>query len=236
MPTPTVAYLRVSTTDQATRGLSLEAQQAKVQAYAQLYDLALVAVEVDAGLSAKTLERPALQRALGRLRRPSGAAALLVVRLDRLTRSVRDLGALVDSYFAEGKASLLSVSEHIDTRTAAGRLVLNVLASVAQWERETTGERTAAVMRHKASRGEYTGGDVPFGYRLGDDGVRLLPVPGQQVVVAEAQALRKQGLSLRGIASALAKQGLCSPAGRMFHPTQIHRMLSRPPAGVETVA
>ena len=76
-------------------------------------------------------------------------------------RSVRDLGHLVEKYFAPGKSALLSVGEQIDTRSAAGRLVLNVLASVSQWERAAIGERTATAMQHKASQGEYTGGWAP---------------------------------------------------------------------------
>jgi site-specific DNA recombinase len=63
-----VAYVRVSTDKQVEHGLSLEAQQAKLTAYADLYELDLVAIEVNAGLSAKTLQRPALQRALKRLK------------------------------------------------------------------------------------------------------------------------------------------------------------------------
>ena len=131
----TVAYVRVSTDKQVEHGLSLDAQQAKLTTYATLYDLDLVAIEVDAGVSAKTLQRPALQRALGTLK-AGQAEALLVVKLDRLTRSVRDLGVLVETYFLAGKWSLMSVSEQIDTRTAAGRMVLNILAAVSQWERE----------------------------------------------------------------------------------------------------
>jgi len=88
--TRTVAYLRVSTDKQADRGVSLEAQRAKVESYAALFDLELVAIEVDAGVSAKSLARPALDRALAMLR-AGKADALLVVKLDRLTRSVRDL-------------------------------------------------------------------------------------------------------------------------------------------------
>ena len=148
MPTRTLAYLRVSTEKQADRGVSLDAQRAKATAYAQLYELELLEVIVDAGESAKSLDRPGLQRALGMLKRGE-ADALLVVKLDRLTRSVRDLGHLVEKYFAPGKAALLSVGEQIDTRSAAGRLVLNVLASVSQWEREAIGERTRC---RKASR------------------------------------------------------------------------------------
>src|SRR5215471_2442058 len=171
--TRAVAYLRVSTEKQADKGVSLEAQAANVRAYAQLYELELVDVVVDAGASAKTLDRPGLQKALEMLR-TGQAEAFLVAKLDRLTRSVVHLGQLVEDFFAEGKWALLSVGEQIDTRSAAGRLVLNVLGSVSQWERETIGERTSAAMQHKASVGEYTGGDFPYGYRLGPDGERLI--------------------------------------------------------------
>ena len=138
--TRVVGYVRVSTEQQADGGVSLDAQRAKLEAYAVAMDLELVAIEEDAGLSAKTLERPALQRALAML--DAGAAeGLLVAKLDRLTRSVRDLGELVERYFAS-KCSLLSVADSIDTRSAAGRLVLNVLTSVAQWEREASARGT----------------------------------------------------------------------------------------------
>jgi DNA invertase Pin-like site-specific DNA recombinase len=129
--TRTVAYLRVSTEKQVEKGVSLEAQRAKVDAYAALYDLDLVEVIVDAGATAKSLDRDGLQRALNMLHKKH-VDALLVTGLSRLTRSVRDLGELVERYFAPGKAALLSVGEQIDTRSAAGRLVLNVLASVSQ--------------------------------------------------------------------------------------------------------
>jgi site-specific DNA recombinase len=103
----------------------LEAQQAPLTASAAVYELALVAIEVDVGVSAKTLQRPALQQALGALQ-AGKAEALLVVKLNRLTRSVRDLGALVETSFLAGKWALMSVGEQIDTGTAAGRMALNI--------------------------------------------------------------------------------------------------------------
>jgi DNA invertase Pin-like site-specific DNA recombinase len=222
--TRTVAYLRVSTDKQADRGVSLDAQRAKVAAYAELYDLDLVEVVVDAGASAKTLDRPGLTRALGMLRR-GDAEALLVVKLDRLTRSVRDLGELVERHFAPGKAALLSVGEQIDTRSAAGRLVLNVLASVSQWEREAIGERTSAAMQHMAACGEFTGGEAPFGWRAGDEG-RLEAVEAEQRVIAEARRLRDAGLSLRAVARELDAAGMRSRVGRPFVAVQVQRMLA----------
>ncbi len=223
--TRTVAYLRVSTEKQADKGVSLEAQRAKVEAYAQLYELDLVEVIVDAGVSAKTLDRPGLGKALAILKAKQ-AEALLVVKLDRLTRSVVHLGELVEDYFSDGKWALLSVGEQIDTRSAAGRLVLNVLASVSQWEREAIGERTAAAMQFKAAQGEYTGGETPYGYRLTADGGRIEPEPSEQDVLAAAKQLRSGGLSLRGVARELNTQGFKSRSGKQFAPVQVARMVA----------
>jgi len=223
--TRTVVYCRVSLDKQAEKGVSLDAQQAKAKAYAELYDLDIVEVVIDAGVSAKTLARPGLERALGMLK-AGKAEALLVVKLDRLTRSVADLGRLVERYFAPGKAALLSVGEQIDTRSAAGRLVLNVLASVSQWEREAIGERTSAALQHKASQGEYIGGDAPYGYRLAPDGERLEPHPPEQALLVEARRLRKAGLSLRAIARKLEARGFRTRTGRPFAPVQVQRMVA----------
>ena len=223
--TRAVAYLRVSTDKQADKGVSLDVQRAKVEAYAQLYELDLVEVIVDAGVSAKTLDRPGLGKALGMLKTRQ-AEALLVVKLDRLTRSVVHLGELVADYFADGKWALLSVGEQIDTRSAAGRLVLNVLASVSQWEREAIGERTSAAMQHKVSLGEYTGGDLPYGFGLGPDGEKLIENAEEQKVLAAARGLRGAGLSLRSVARDLNAQGFRSRTGKQFAHVQIARMLA----------
>jgi site-specific DNA recombinase len=199
-------------------------QRAKVAAYAELYDLELVETIIDGGESAKSLDRPGLQRALALLK-DGTAEALLVVKLDRLTRSVVDLGTLVDRYFAPGKAALLSVGEQIDTRSAAGRLVLNVLASVSQWEREAIGEHTATAMQHKASQGEYTGGQAPYGRRVAADGERLEEDAHEAQARALARELRLQGLSLRGVAAELERRGVRSRTGRGFAPVQVKRMV-----------
>ena len=222
--TRTVAYVRVSTDKQADHGVSLEAQEAKIRAYASVYDLDLVEVVVDAGASAKTLDRPGLARVLAMVKR-GAVDAVVVVKLDRLTRSVADLGTLVDTYFQ--KAALLSVSEQIDTRTAGGRLVLNVLASVAQWEREAIGERTSVAMKHKASKGEFIGGhSAPYGFALAADGVSLVEVEAEQAVIVEAHTLRAAGLSLRAVADELARRGFVSRGGRAFAAEQVRRMVA----------
>ena len=216
--TKTIGYIRVSTDKQADKGVSLEAQQEKLKAYATLYDLELVEIIVDAGESAKSLNRPGLTRALSMLGKE--ADALLVVKLDRLTRSVADLGKLLDSHFKT--SSLLSVSEQIDTRTAAGRLVLNVLASVSQWEREAIGERTSVAMRHKQSKGEYIGGKVPYGFRLVDG--ELIKHESEQRVMSAVKEFREAGLSYRAIIQELELRGFKSRSGKTFSPMQVKRI------------
>ena len=103
--------------------------------------------------------------------------------------------------------------------------MLNVLASVSQWEREAIGERTREALRHKRARGERVG-RVRYGYRLAEDGVREVPEPTEQKVLEIARQARGEGLSLRAIARELASQGFRTRTGRGFHATQVRRMLA----------
>ncbi len=117
--TKVVGYIRVSTTQQADEGVSLDAQRARLEAYAIAMNLEIVAIEVDAGVSAKNMDRPGLKKALEALDNGT-AAGLLIFKLERLTRNVYDLGTLLDRYFSS-KFALLSVCDSIDTRSATGR-------------------------------------------------------------------------------------------------------------------
>ena len=216
--TRAIAYIRVSTNQQADQGHSLLAQQEKVNAYASLYDLEIVETVVETG-SAKNLNREGLQGALAQIK--SGKAdALIVVKLDRLTRSVVDLGYLVETYF--NKAGLLSVSEQIDTRSASGRLVLNVLASVSQWEREAIGERTAVVKQSMKANGLYCGGLVPYGQMLVSG--ELVTNPNEQVIINRAKTLKAEGHSLRTIATMFSNEGLKTRKDTDFSHVLVSRM------------
>ena len=226
-----VGYIRVSSEGQAAEGVSLDAQRAKLAAYCLATDCELVAVEADEGISAKTLRRPGVQRALEALEE-GRADAPLVVKLDRLTRSVRDLGDLVDRYFADGSRwSLLSVGDSIDTKTAAGRLVLNVLASVAQWEREATGERTRDALAEVRRQGGTLGGEA-LGWRRGEDldGAgrrRVEPVGEEASTVARIMALRASGHTLRGIAAVLTEEGRATKRGGRWAAQTVAAVLGR---------
>jgi site-specific DNA recombinase len=222
-----IGYIRVSTEEQAADGVSLATQREKLNGYAKLYDLDLIAVIEDAGESGKTLNRPGLQEALAMIRRGE-AGGLLIAKLDRLSRSVVDWNTLIDGYFGEraGK-QLFSVADSIDTRTAAGRLVLNVLMSVSQWERETIGERTKDALQHKIRNGERCG-KVRFGYRLAEDGRNLLPVPEEQEAIRIMRELKAAGESLRDIAAELTHRGILTKEGNtQWKHTTVAQILTR---------
>jgi len=232
--TRVVGYVRVSTEQQADGGVSLDAQRAKLVAYATALDLTLVDVVVDAGVSAKTLDRPGLRRVLGMLETRE-ADGVLVAKLDRLTRSVRDLGDLVDRYFAERPTvracTLMSVADSIDTRSAGGRLVLNVLASVSQWEREAIGERTRDALVQVRREGVRLGGEA-MGWRRTEDtdasGRRTVVAVDEEIATVERiQELHASGLSVRAIASTLTAEGAQTKRGGRWHPTQVQRVLAR---------
>jgi site-specific DNA recombinase len=132
-------YARVSTEDQAREGVSLEAQVARLKAYAEAMRLGEeVRAVIDQGVSAKSLDRPALAELLVDCK-AKRVSTVVCLKLDRLTRSVRDLSDLLDLFEKNGVA-LCSLSESLDTSTASGRLMLNLLASVSQWEREAIAE------------------------------------------------------------------------------------------------
>lgn len=220
-----IIYARVSTSDQAD-GVSLEAQRAKLVAYADALDLEVVETIEDAGESGKSLNRPGLQHAL-RMLSGGEADGIAIVKLDRLTRSVSDWQTLINGWFGEkpGK-QLFSLGDSINTATAGGRLVLNVLLSVAQWERETIGERTREALRHKISKGERCG-KVRYGYDLGEDGKTLIPNATEQEAISTIGRLRAAGRSLRAIAAELTSQGVSTKEGRPWTHTAVSRILQR---------
>lgn len=217
-----VGYVRVSTEEQATSGLSLSHQKTRIVAFAKASDFDLVEVIEEPGKSAKNLNRPGLTRALEILE-GGEAQALVVLSLDRLTRSVKDLGHLVE-FFDRTRTALVSVQDSINTLTAAGRLVLNVLGSIAQWEREAIGERTSAAMAVKRERGEKTGGSVPFGYDANETG-RLCPNPREQEALKLIKRLRKRRYSLRKIGERLTEQGFTPKKGGSWHPQVIKQII-----------
>jgi site-specific DNA recombinase len=218
----TIGYVRVSTDKQAERGCSLDAQADKIRAMALVQSADLSDIIVESGESAKSLNRPGMAKLLA-LVDAGKVKAVIVAKLDRLTRSVKDLCELLERFERRGVA-LVSVAESLDTGSAAGRLVLNIMAAVSQWEREAIGERTRDALHHKRSQGERVG-NIAFGSRLAADGQHLEPDPAEQGVLAEIQRLRLDGVTLRGIAAALNDKALRTRRGTPWRLESVARVL-----------
>jgi DNA invertase Pin-like site-specific DNA recombinase len=218
-----VGYVRVSTEKQADLGVSLEAQTEKIRAMAVVQGAELVEVIVDAGESAKDLRRPGMTGLL-ELVDARAVDVVIIAKLDRLTRSVKDLADLMERFNRRGVA-LVSVAESLDTATAAGRLVLNIMTAVSQWEREAIGERTRDVMSHKRANGQRVG-TVPFGCQLGPDGVHLELNAEEQAVLSRARELRELGYTLREVAEQLNAEGYRTRRGSQWRPQYVAAALS----------
>lgn len=207
-----LAYVRVSTDEQGDSGLGLEAQAAAIKVYcdSQGYELYGLLREVE---SAKG-KRPVLEDALQSVERGE-YDGLIVSKLDRLSRSVVQANEIYERLQTAG-AALIALDLQVDTSTAAGRMMMNILATVAQWERDTIGERTRSALRAKKERGEQVGRK-----RVISDEVRLL-----------AQSLRADGLTYGQINQALLDAGHIPPNGiKRWQLSTIQRLLSQPVKG-----
>ncbi len=205
-----VGYIRVSTEGQAVEGVSLDAQRSRIEAWCTANEFQLVAVHVDAGLSGKRADnRPELQAALSAV--ANHKAALVVYSLSRLARSTKDTISISERISKAG-GDLVSLSEKIDTTTAAGKMVFQMLAVLAEFERNQISERTTAAMAHMREKGRFLG-QVPFGYDLAADGETLIENSAEAEKVRWMVELRTQGHSLRAIANQLEAASVPTKGG-----------------------
>jgi DNA invertase Pin-like site-specific DNA recombinase len=198
-----IGYIRVSTEDQANEGVSLDAQRTKLQAWCIANDYELTDIQVDAGLSGGRADnRPGLQSAIEQACKSK--SALVVYSLSRLARSTRDTLAIGEKLDKAG-ADLVSLSEKIDTTSAAGKMLFRMLAVLAEFERDQIRERTKMAMTHKKAFHERVG-TIPFGFDLSQDGVTLVENDAEQSTIKVIHELRTRGLSLRDIATELSER------------------------------
>ena len=202
--------------------MSLDAQAEKIRAMAVVHGTELIEVTVDGGESAKSLNRPGIAKLLAMVE-AGEVQAVIVAKLDRLTRSVEDLCTLLERLNRRG-VTLISVAESLDTGSAAGRLVLNIMTAVSQWEREAIGERTRDAMSHKRNQGERVG-NIAYGYSLGGDGVHVKPNDAEQEIVARIRELRR-GHTLRQIAARLNEQGFRTRRGSAWRLESVARVVN----------
>ena len=188
-----IGYCRVSTEEQAVSGLGLEAQRTALLAECARRGLPLVAVHTDAGISAKTLDRPALREAL----EAGKASVLMVAKLDRLTRSVHDATGLLLTA-ERGGWGLVALDAPVDTTTPQGAAMAQVLAVFAELERRLIGERTKAALAVRKAQG----------MRLG-----RRPAQGSDEARGRILAAREAGATFAAIAAELNADGVPTAQG-----------------------
>jgi site-specific DNA recombinase len=214
-------YARVSTEDQAINGVSLKDQEERCKSYISARDWKLDGIYRDDGYSGRSLTRPAMQKLLTHTKAKK-FDALVILKLDRLTRSVADLGRLIET-FERQKIALVSVTESLDSSTAGGRLVMNLLGSVSQWEREVIGERTRDALSYKRAHG-LVYGPLPFGFAK--SGNQLVPDEDEMRTVRRIFRLREHGRTLQAIADELNSNSVKTKTGKKWAAEQVRYLLA----------
>jgi site-specific DNA recombinase len=231
-----IGYIRVSTEKQASEGVSLEAQKARICAWCAVngYELKEENIFIDpaiTGAGQKVRGRSSFEKTLGK--RPKLKAALNAVgkgdvlvsySLSRLVRSTNDAIALGEMV-AIKKADMVSLTEQIDTTTAAGKMMFQMLSVLAEFERNLVAERTTNALQHKKRSGQKYTNQTPYGFEAIEG--RLVEVKQEAEVVAEIQAARSSGSTLQAIANNLNGRGIPTKTGKTWAPATIHLLLKR---------
>lgn len=216
-----VGYVRVSTDEQA---LGPEAQRTALARWCEHHGAALLEIHVDQGVSgaAELDKRPGLVAALAALK-THGAGVLLVAKRDRLARD-NYVSAMVHRLVERSGAIVRSADGAGDGDGPEAVLMRRIVDAFAEYERLLIKARTRAALAVKKARGERTG-DVPYGWRVGEDGVHLEPEAREQRILSAARHHQTEGLSLRAIGARLEAAGIVPRAGGKWHPQTVANVL-----------
>ena len=222
-------YIRVSTEEQAREGYSLDAQRQQLEDYSEANDLEIVDVYVDDGFSGRNTRRPGYRRMMSEM---SKWDSILVMKMDRIHRNSRNFIEMMDLLKKKGKG-FISKQEKLDTDSAMGNFIMNLIQSIAQLESEQIGERTRDGMRQKAETLNSSedakrtmGFTPPFGYRLQDG--KLTDDLDEQFVVSTIFELYAAGETMDTICYSLNQQGLLTRKGNPWNKYNLRNILHNP--------
>jgi len=227
-PIRVAIYARVSTQEQAVEGTSLDYQAEQLTAYCQAQGWTITGKYVDPGFTGKDGERPGLKRVL----RDAGLGLfdkVIVFKLDRLARNLRLMLEIEDKLKSKG-VSLHSVKESLDTSSAIGRTVFQVLGLTSEWERDAIIERTRSGRIQRYKEGRWAGGKPPYGYSYNKDTKKLVINETEARVVRKIFEKYNSGSSLGAVADMLNRDGIKPryKTGKGWRPTAIRQVLINP--------
>jgi len=225
----TAIYVRVSTEEQAKEGYSIRAQIDKLKSYILIKDWSFYKVYADEGISGKNItDRPAMNELIADIK-AGRVNNVLVYKIDRLTRSTRDLIDLTE-VFKEHNCTFNSLMESIDTQTASGRMFLKIIGIFAEFERENIIERITLACEKKVKEG-YTLGNftTSYGYdREKGEKVQVIN-PAEAEIVKEIYAMYVEGnMSFNAIAQNLNHRGIKPKLGDNWGHASVRAVLRNP--------
>lgn len=216
-------YTRVSTEDQAKEGFSLDSQLEKLRSYCRARDWEIAGEYIDDGYSGRDVRRPAYRRMMEEMDRWD---ILLVMKMDRIHRNSKNFMIMMEQLRQKDK-EFVSMTESLDTSTAMGRFVMDIIQRIAQLESEQIGERVYDGMKQKAKQGKgLLGSPAPFGYRY--KGGNLVPVKEEVEVVTAIVSRYLSGESMAVIAEALNGAGTRTKKNGTWDRKTVSRILSNP--------
>ncbi|HLR79174.1 MAG TPA: recombinase family protein [Bacillota bacterium] len=218
-------YCRVSTEEQANEGYSISAQLQVLRQYTQLYGWEIAEEYIDEGRSGKNVKgRPAMRKLVEDVEKDK-FQAVIVWKISRLSRNMLDTLKLLDK-FEKYRVKFISYSENFDTSTPIGRLVLQLMASIAEMERNTLAENVKLGMKQRALEGYWNGGIV-FGYDHSDK-KKLVINHKEAEVVKMIFNMYANGKGLRAISNHLNKAGYKTKRDRYFSINGVAQILDNP--------
>lgn len=215
-------YLRVSTIDQV-QGYSLDMQRERLEAYCKVQGWDDHTFYMDDGESATNIERPGMRRLIRHIDEKR-IDAVIVMKLDRLSRKQKDVLYLLEDVFEKNGIIFKSATEPFDTSTPLGKAMIGVLAVFAQLERDMIVERTVGGKLQRIRGGKWHGGHAPFGYQWPEEGDDLI------IVMDEADTIRDvfKGFIDGDSYNSLAKWAQGKHPTHTFEASVIKRLISRP--------
>lgn len=216
-------YTRVSTEDQAKEGFSLDAQISSLRNYCNARGWEIVSEYVDDGHSGRTINRPAYQKMM---QEKDKWDMILVVKMDRIHRNSRNFMEMMDNLRKWGK-EFTSMQESLDTSTAMGRFVVDIIQRIAQLESEQTGERVYVGMKQKAKTvGGILGFNIPYGYDYIDG--KLIVKEKEAKVVKEIFESYRSGSSMGQIVKSLNERNISTKKGGKWAKKTVSAILKNP--------
>lgn len=217
-------YCRVSTEEQATGGHSIEAQRQELIKYCEAFNYEIHDFYIDAGYSASTMARPALQNLL---KDANEYDVALVWRMDRISRDMTDLMKILE-VFSNYRVAFKSKTENFDTSTASGKLMLNMLGSFAEFERASISERIKMAHKKILKEGKWRGGRPPLGYNISEDKILVINEDEAAVIRKIFDLSAYKNVGSRTIAVELNNLGYTTRSKKPFTSSYITRILKNP--------